>query len=87
MMASKRGGETFVAPYFLIVIAASAIPFLLYCLWHFIRETEPRRASRFCAASLPQRVLRAVRTPRLSRQENGRPLRRAEAERRPQLEC
>ena len=31
------------ATYVLIFIATTAIPFLLYCLWHFMRETPPAR--------------------------------------------
>ena len=76
------------APYFVIFIATTAIPFLLYCLWHFMRETAPRTSSTHLSAdSFRLRVLRAIRTPQPSRQENVGPQRRAGAARRPQVEC
>lgn len=38
--------------YFLVLILAVGIPFLLYCLWNFARELRPHRS----AAKLSSRV-------------------------------
>lgn len=60
------------APYILIFIAAGAIPFLLYCLWHFIRETEPR-SSHMSVESFRTHAVRAIRMAHLSRQPSTGP--------------
>jgi len=33
------------AAYLLVLIPAVGIPFFLYCLWHFVRETNHGRSS------------------------------------------
>jgi hypothetical protein len=76
------------APYVLIFIAAGAIPFLLYCLWHFLRETEPRSSPRrLSVESFRMHAGQAKRMAHLSRQPSAGPQRRAAAARRPQVEC
>jgi hypothetical protein len=74
------------APYVFIFIAAGAIPFLLYCLWHFIRETEPRSSPRrLSVESFRMHAVRAIRMAHLSRQPSAGP--QHPTARRPQVEC
>jgi hypothetical protein len=75
------------APYLLMFIAAGTIPFLLYCLWHFIRETEPRSSrSRVSVESFRLQAVRAIRMAHLSvNRVRGRNT--YGAARRPQVEC
>jgi hypothetical protein len=75
------------APYVLIFIAAGAIPFLLYCLWHFIRETEPHSSPRrLSVESFRMHAVQAKRMAHLSvNRVRGRNT--CVAARRPQVEC
>jgi len=48
--------------YILVAIVLVAIPFLLYCLWNFAREIDPRRSRVVVAAISSAAPSRAIRS-------------------------
>jgi hypothetical protein len=55
--------------YLLAMILAVGIPFLLYCLWNFVRELRPHTSSAVLPSSSSRRVaLSAVSTSRFRSQ-------------------